>query len=88
MADQEPQAGDRWLQALAALPRPELTSARQAEITAALRGALVMTVSAKPTLGNRWYALFERWVEPTLLVSCSGLVVVRLAMVLARFFAA
>jgi hypothetical protein len=83
-ADQDPTAEDRWLRALAELPRPELSSARQAEITAALRGALVANAD-KPTLGGRWYALIERWVEPALVVTCSGFVLVRLAMVLARY---
>lgn len=84
-ADQEQNAEDRWLRALSELPRPELTSARQAEITAALRGALSAN---KPTLGSRWYALMERWVEPTLVVTCSGFVLVRLCIVLARYLSA
>ena len=76
---------DRWLKALSELPRPELSGARQAQITASLRSALA---SDKPTLSSRWLALFERWVEPTFVVTCSGFVLVRLAMVLARYLSA
>jgi len=81
-ADREQGAEDRWLRALAELPRPELDSARSAQISASLHSALTLD---KPTLAKRWSALFERFVEPTLVVSCSGMVLVRLAMVLVRY---
>jgi len=84
-AEHERDEDERWLRALSELPRPELTAARQQEITAALRGALA---EGKPSLSSRWFALMERYVEPTLVVTCSGLVLVRLAMVLARYFGA
>lgn len=84
-AEHERDEDERWLRALAELPRPELTSARQHEITAALRGALT---AGKPNLSTRWFALVERYVEPTLVVTCSGFVLVRLAMVLARYLGA
>ena len=86
MAEQE-QHEDRLLQALADLPRPELTDARRAEITAALRGALA-SAGDTPSISNRWYSWVERWVEPSLMAACSCLVLIRLALFLARFFSA